>query len=312
MRVSKAVIALASFGCKATRPGWPECFKSPVIEDIYLPAAPEQAHRILRLDQIHAQISGNKWFKLRPYLERAKLHDLGILSCGGAWSNHLYALAAACQLFGLPGKVLLRGEWPEQPSPVLQFVKQCQLEVIPISRSDYRLLRDQNHWQALQAQYPDSICVPEGGAGEAGVQGAADIDNWIPDTIRTIALACGTATTLAGLLRAAKAHQSLLGVAVLKDADFLRDQVKSVNQGHPIQAQWELETAYHCGGYAKVSSPLRLFMSEFQALNPQIPIEPIYTGKMLYALNQRCLSGETFEDLLVIHTGGAYRWNQDL
>ena len=89
----------------------------------WIPAAPLQALSfdwsvragvelaVLRLDLLDPLLSGNKWFKLRPHIEAAAAAGAyGLISLGGAHSNHLHALAAAGQRFGFATVGLLRGE----------------------------------------------------------------------------------------------------------------------------------------------------------------------------------------------------------
>ena len=66
---------------------------------------------IKRLDQIHPQISGNKFFKLKyNFLEAQKQGFDKVLTFGGAYSNHIAATAYAAHLFGLKSVGIIRGE----------------------------------------------------------------------------------------------------------------------------------------------------------------------------------------------------------
>lgn len=288
-------------------------FPAPAVQPLRLPAELSLGHqarlRILRLDLLHPLLSGNKWFKLRPHLLEAQTQGkTSLLTLGGAWSNHLYACAAAGKLLGFQTRALIRGELPEPLNPVLSFARSCGMELIPISRTRYRELRSEQALAELRRHEPQSWVIPEGGASPQGISGAAQMLEYLPQGTSALALACGTATSLMGLLSGPPELQ-ILGVAVLKGADFLADQIRhylqvSARSTYPL---WELETRFHCGGYAKSSPELQGFLEAFAALNPEIPLEPVYTGKLLYALNQKLLLGEKLPDgLVVVHTGGIY------
>lgn len=282
-------------------------FPTPPIQALHLPSAPEADVRMLRLDKIHPLLGGNKWFKLRHQLIQAREQGIRrLVTLGGAWSNHLFACAAACRLLGFTGTALVRGELGNaqgELNPRLAFARACGLELVSVERSEYRRLRTPEGVERLSQSYPDALILPEGGKSRAALQGLAELMDWIPDDTRTLACACGTATTLAGLIAAAPADLKLLGVSVLK-GDFLASDVRELLMPTETRAAWEIETRFHAGGYARNSPELLAFIASFQALNPGIPIEPIYTGKLLWALNQRLAEGTLARPLIVIHCGG--------
>lgn len=282
-------------------------FPMPPIQALRLPAAPEADVRILRLDRIHPLLGGNKWFKLRHQLIQAREQGIRrLVSLGGPWSNHLFACAAACRLLDLSGTALVRGELGNaqgELNPRLAFARDCGLELVKVERGEYRQLRSPAGLARLKRSYPDALILPEGGKRQAALQGLAELMDWIPAETRTLACACGTATTLAGLIAAAPEGLRLLGVSVLK-GDFLARDLEELLVNTNPRAAWEIETRFHAGGYARSSPELKAFIASFQALNAGIPIEPIYTGKLLWALNQRLAEGTLSTPLTVIHCGG--------
>lgn len=280
-------------------------FPAPALDALYLPDVPHANVSMLRLDQLHPLLSGNKWFKLKPYLQAARQQGLRkIVTFGGAWSNHLFATAAAGRMLGLETVGIVRGELSEPLNPVLEFARGCGMTLQAVSRSRYRELRTEP--EALQADFPDALVIPEGGAGSLGVLGASGILDYLPEHTHTLALAMGTGTTLAGLLSAAPAGLNLLGVAVLKGADFLRQDVAAwLPEPKDLNHNWTLETRFHGGGYGRTCPELIHFLTRFRALNPEIPVEPVYTGKLLWAINERLSKGLELPDpLLLLHTGG--------
>lgn len=282
-------------------------FASPRVDPIQLPNMSQARLGMLRLDLVHPLLQGNKWFKLRPHLLQARALGLRrILTFGGAWSNHLLATAAAGKLLGFETIGIVRGELPSPLNPVLSLAAGLGMRLQPMSRADFRALRDKP--QSLATEYPEALIVPEGGASALGVAGAAGILDCLPAGTRRLALACGTATTLAGLLRAAPADFDLLGVSVLK-GDFLAAEARRWCQAEPL-CRWEIDTEHHAGGYARINPALATFLEAFAALNPEISIEPVYTGKLLWALNSR-LQFLNSSDLnkplpLLLHTGGIW------
>jgi 1-aminocyclopropane-1-carboxylate deaminase len=273
--------------------------------------------QILRADQLHPLLSGNKWFKLQRTLRQA--HQRGqkkLLSFGGAWSNHLFSLAAAGKLLGFDTIGLLRGEEPPNPSPILNALREWGMKIHWLDRGIYRKRNAPPFLQELQKKFPDTWIIPEGGSGIAGVQGAQDIARALPSDTDLLVSAVGTGTTLAGLISAAPLTCQILGVAVVKGADYLLPEIQtwleSNNPDLPLAA-WELETRFHAGGYAKSNAELRSFIEGFSS--PQLPLEPVYTGKAFWGLWQRILNGELApqtQKICFLHTGGVYPWNSQI
>lgn len=301
--------------------------------------------RLVRFDLAHPVVGGNKWYKLQQNLMLAREQGATrLLSFGGAYSNHLYALAAAGAEAGFDTLGVIRGELVTPLNSTLAFARARGMKLLPVSRTDYRRRSDQDFVDALQRRHGPFYLIPEGGANEAGVRGcqamATELAARVPDLDSCeIALACGTGTTLAGLLSGLRllrrsgvfslpsseqpfseqsfSEQSsaviapspfVRGIAVLKGADFLRADINawlarlnSTATGN----DWCLETDYHGGGYARAGRDLLDFVSDFERRH-NIPLEPVYTGKLLQALYIRIAEGRYAPGsrLLALHTGG--------
>lgn len=286
--------------------------------------------RVVRFDLAHPVVGGNKWYKLQRNLILAREQGATrLLSFGGAYSNHIYALAAAGAQAGFATVGVIRGELVTPLNATLAFARDQGMQLIPVSRTDYRRRDEQSFLDDLQRQYGPFYLIPEGGANEAGVRGCQDMATvlaaLVPDLHGCeIALACGTGTTLAGLLsglrrlqpdpglfcisRAGTPATFVRGFAVLKGADFLRADIQrwlARVDSSVTTADWALETGYHGGGYARAGQDLRDFVTYFSRVQ-QIPMEPVYTGKLLQALYRRISAGlyAPGSRILALHTGG--------
>jgi len=275
--------------------------------------------QLLHLELTDTLLNGNKPFKLFPNIELAR--SLGyqtMLSFGGAWSNHIHALAEAGRRFGFSTIGVIRGDDGERPTQTLNFARSCGMTLLPVSRLDYRRRHTAEFIDSLRRRFGDFYLIPEGGANQAGVTGCKMLASVIQrslngSAIDEIVLACGTGTTLAGLTaglseinRVNAPH--VRGIAVLKGAGFLRGEIKAwldLISPEDLAHCWTLETEYHCGGYARIPASLLQFISEFEARNP-IVVDPVYTAKVLLAVYQRVQQGlyQQGTSILVIHTGG--------
>lgn len=262
--------------------------------------------RILRLDLIHPEISGNKWFKLKYNFEFAKQNGFKkILTFGGAYSNHIVATAAAGNYFGFESIGMIRGEPYEPLNYSLSFATKCGMQLEYVSREVYKNKADKAFLKELQLRYPDAYIIPEGGANIFALQGCAEINDFIPDATDLISLSCGTGSTLAGILSAAKAHQKLFGFSALKGGDFLMNDVRHFLEDINISNKnFCINSDYHFGGYAKCNQQLINFINDFYR-KTSIPLDFIYTAKMMYGLIDLIMKGEIKEKKIVaIHTGG--------
>jgi 1-aminocyclopropane-1-carboxylate deaminase len=259
---------------------------------------------VKRDDLIHPVISGNKWRKLKHSLDHAlSLGADTLISMGGAYSNHLHALAYTGKMLGLKTIGIIRGGCPSRLTPALQDMKNWGMELRFVSRSDYRQYRNYKHWQDLPGIKPNQYWLPEGGANTLALKGIAELVDEIDIPYDVLCVACGTGATLAGLITAISGKKPVLGFAALKNALFLQNDVQSfLNKDY---ANWKLLQDYHCGGFAKINPDLLLFMSQFEQ-KTSIPLEPVYTAKMLYGLYE-LIKNDYFKSgqrIIALHTGG--------
>ena len=226
-----------------------------------------------------------------------------LVSFGGAYSNHLHALAYVGKILNLKTIGLVRGERPSPLTPTLQDMAEWGMELRFVSRSEYRLLRNYKDWQDLPGIKPNQYWLPEGGASRFALQGVGEIVDEIDVPYDTLCVACGTGATLAGLIRKVDKQKSVLGFAALSNARFLESDVKSLLTINCHN--WEILHDYHFGGFAKLNQPLSSFMDDFEA-NTLIPIEPVYTGKMLFGIYDLIAKGrfQPGQRIIAVHTGG--------
>lgn len=263
---------------------------------------------VKRDDLLHAQVSGNKFRKLKYPLAALQDQQATLVSMGGPWSNHLHALAHAAALLGYPAIGLVRGPEPVA-SATLDDCRSLGMQLRFVSRAEYRALREvPERWRShLATTVANPAWLPEGGSAPQALHGVAELINELPFVPDSLLVACGTGATLAGLLAGLQGRGRVLGIAVLKNADYLRAEIARLlaEAGYPAYDNYELLTDYHHGGYAKATPELLQFCAEFQA-RTGIPVEPVYTGKMFYALKQLAAAGKfrTDESVLALHTGG--------
>jgi 1-aminocyclopropane-1-carboxylate deaminase len=254
----------------------------------------------LRTDLIHPVVSGNKWFKLRFYLEEAKrLKRNTIVSFGGAYSNHIVALAASCKINGLNSIGFIRGEPGD--SPTLKQAAELGMTLHFISRERYK------YKELVMQQFSQSdwFWIQEGGYGIEGALGAATmLDNRNCLDYSHIICACGTGTMLAGLVAGSAEHQTIIGISVLKNNSGLNESVTAILPPKTNKTFTTLHE-YHFGGYAKHPPTLINYMNQL-FLREQLPSDIIYTAKLFYA-TEALIKLNFFKphtSILMIHSGG--------
>ncbi len=257
---------------------------------------------LLRLDLIHPVISGNKWYKLRYYLEDAI--DKGfteIASFGGAYSNHIVATACACQERNIKSVGFIRGEQTNPLSHTLQAAISYGMQLEFINRTQYQnkqIIIEQN---ADQTRY----WIPEGGYGILGAKGATSILDEVDLRKYThIVAAVGSGTMIAGILNGTMSHQTVIGISSQKNNFSLDNEVLQLTAPEN-QYRLKMNHNYHFGGFAKHPSDLLDFMVEFWN-KEMIPTDIVYTGKLLFAITD-LLQKQYFKQgdkVLVIHSGG--------
>ena len=259
---------------------------------------------IKRDDLLHPIISGNKWRKLKYTLDHALSEGADtLISMGGAYSNHLHALAYVGKALGLKTIGLVRGEQPETLTPTLSDLQNWGMVLKFVSRFDYRLLRQYKGCYDLPGLKPRQYWLPEGGAQALALKGVAELVNEIDIAYDILCVPCGTGATLAGIIDMVPDQLSVMGFAALKNAEFLQTDVESLLP-RPC-SNWQINMDYHFGGFAKTSAELMTFMADFE-FKTGIPLEPVYTGKMIYAI-YNLITKHTFKPgqrIIAVHTGG--------
>ena len=267
---------------------------------------------VLRLDQIDPLISGNKWFKLTEHVLAAHAAGAeGLISLGGAHSNHLHALAAAGKRFGFATVGLLRGH-PQQ-TPTTLDLERYGMHVHWLGFAGYRARHAPGFWAPWQAQYPTLHNVPEGGGGLAGALGCVPLVAHVREQLSALGwpdydawwLAAGTGTTLAGLVVGEAGQHKVYGALAVPDDHGVAPQVEAILQeaGHAGR-HFELIEASR-GGFAKVDDALLGFIQDSEAASG-VPLEPLYTGKALMALKHAVELGHINrgQRVVFVHTGG--------
>ncbi len=249
---------------------------------------------VLRLDEIHPEISGNKWFKLKYNLEQAQLENKNtILTFGGAYSNHIAATAAVCKLGSFKSIGIIRGEESSVANSTLSIAKEKGMQFVFLSREEYKQKTEILYLQNLQEQFPHAYMIPEGGDNALGQKGCEEILSNSTITYDFIFCAHGTGTTFKGIAKSLLPYQALMAINVLKykaTCDLLNATINN---------------EYHFGGYAKHTSELLEFKTWFETTY-HIPLDYVYTAKLFFAvfdlMNQQQLPKD--KKILIIHSGG--------
>ncbi|EPJ90439.1 1-aminocyclopropane-1-carboxylate deaminase [Pseudomonas sp. CFII64] len=265
---------------------------------------------VLRLDLIDTLISGNKWFKLVHHLAAAvEAKARGVISLGGAHSNHLHALAAAGKRFDFPTVGLLRGH--AQQTPTTRDLQAFGMQLHWLGYGGYRARHEADFWLPWLARYPDFSPIPEGGGGLAGASGCAELLSMARGQLGNLGwddyhgwwLAVGTGTTLAGLVWAEAGEHPVYGAMAVPDGHGVRENVAAIVGSAAISAYHLLDASR--GGFAKTDQHLLDFIAACEDQSG-IPLEPLYTGKALLMLRDELSSGRFAPGtrLIFIHTGG--------
>lgn len=263
---------------------------------------------IKRDDLLHPEFGGNKWRKLKYNLLAAQENQFKtLLTFGGAWSNHIYATAAAGHYFDFDTIGVIRGEAPNKLSETLSYAQSHNMVLKFVDRLQYRQKESTDFIRSLEDEFGHFYLLPEGGSNVLALKGVREIIGEIDVDFDVITSACGTGATLAGLVSGLKTNQSALGFTVLKQGGFLK---KEVNQyltasNNTSQRQWDVIPDYHFGGYAKTSDALFKFMFDFQK-SFGIKIDAVYTAKMFSGLFDLIQKGyfKKGTRIIAIHTGG--------
>lgn len=262
---------------------------------------------VLRLDLIDRVAGGNKLFKLIYNLEEA--HRQGhskILTFGGAWSNHLAAVAAARgdrQGTSYGGEVVavVRGEEPAELSDTLRFCVEKGVQLHFVSREEYRKKTEPGFIEELKKKFGDFYLLPEGGSNELAVKGCREILHYVKEEFNYICCPVGSGGTIAGIANGLKEGQKALGFVALKGGEYLQPEIEKLAGAE----NFELIHKYHFGGFAKVTPELLNFKKTVELANG-FELDYVYTAKMFYGL-QDLISKDFFkpgEKIVALHTGG--------
>jgi 1-aminocyclopropane-1-carboxylate deaminase len=259
---------------------------------------------IKREDLIHPFVSGNKFRKLKYNLLQAKNENQHtLLTFGGAYSNHIAAVAYAGKENGFKTIGVIRGEELASKiseNPTLQFAQECGMQLEFVSRSDYQQKSEPYFIENLKQKFGDFYLLPEGGTNDLAVKGCEEILSLEDHTFDFVCCAVGTGGTISGIINSSQAHQKVLGFPALK-GDFLKDEIRNFANND----RWDLIANYHFGGYGKVTAELIDFLNDFKA-ETGISLDPIYTGKLVFGVIDLIKKNYFPEGskILLIHTGG--------
>jgi len=259
---------------------------------------------IKREDKIHPFISGNKYRKLKYNLKEAKkLGFTTLLTFGGAYSNHIAAVAFAGHDFGFKTIGVIRGEELSNnfgDNATLRFAQAQGMQFKFVSRCNYRKKTAIDFIESLKKEYGEFYNIPEGGTNTLAIKGCQEILTEKDDVFDYVCCAVGTGGTISGLINSVKPHQQILGFPALK-GDFLSDNISKF----VLQNNWKLITDFHFGGYAKVNEELIDFINKFKQ-EEHIALDPVYTGKLMFGVYKLIEQGffAKGSKILTIHTGG--------
>ena len=276
------------------------------VQEIKDPILDRAGVRLLikREDLNHPLISGNKWWKLKYNLAEAKRQNhKTLLTFGGAYSNHIFATAAAADESGFESIGIIRGEETLPLNETLSFTKMKGMQLHYVSREAYRNKSNPEFIDTLRDRFGDFYLIPEGGTNQFAVDGVTEFARTLGDDFDYVCTPVGTGGTLAGLISGLPADKTILGFSSLKGGEFLKQEV-NLWLTAPSN-NWSIVTDYHFGGYAKITSDLIAFQGKL-VVDQHILFDLIYGSKMMFGIfnlieNNFFRAGST---ILAIHTGG--------
>ena len=257
-----------------------------------------------REDLLHPHISGNKFRKLHyNLLAAAKLGHSTLLTFGGAFSNHIAAVAAAGKQYGFKTIGVIRGEELQTKiaeNPTLSFAKECGMQLHFIDRENYRRKGESGFLHNLKERFGECYLIPEGGTNALAIKGCMEILTEEARHFDYICVPVGTGGTIAGLVKASNKNQKVLGFSALKGT-FQTAEVSKYSS----KTNYEITDDYCFGGYGKIDIELIRFINGFKE-KCNIPLDPVYTGKMMYGIMDLLKKGHFKENsrILAVHTGG--------
>ena len=257
-----------------------------------------------RDDLLHSFVSGNKFRKLKYNVIAAQeQHQNTLLTFGGAYSNHIAAVAAVGKEMGFMTIGIIRGEELAEKiseNPTLSFAKSCGMRFHFVSRDAYREKDTPDFINNLKVLFGVFYLLPEGGTNALAVKGCEEILSETENSFNYICTPVGTGGTMAGLVKASNDNQQVLGFSVLKGT-FQTSEIAK----YTSKTNFEITDAYCFGGYGKIDVGLIRFINEFKE-KTQIPLDPVYTGKMMYGIMDLLKKGYFKENsrIFAVHTGG--------
>jgi 1-aminocyclopropane-1-carboxylate deaminase len=287
-------------------------YKSTPLQEIDHQAFQKAGVQLLvkREDLNHAYGFGNKWWKLKYNIEEAKRqNNKTLLTFGGAYSNHIYATSALAKEYGFNSIGVIRGEKALPLNPTLTFAEEQGMQLHYIDRESYRSKNDPLFIEHLHHQFGDFYLIPEGGTNNLAIKGCAEFakEELAKSNFDYVCLPVGTGGTIAGIICGLEGYRKVVGVSVLKNGNFLNEEIEHLANelSGNTYGNWSLLTSYHHGGYAKVTKELLSFV---RAMNEQhhLPLDHVYTGKLLWALVKEVERGAFTRGstVLALHTGG--------
>jgi 1-aminocyclopropane-1-carboxylate deaminase len=256
---------------------------------------------------VHPEISGNKFYKLKYNLEAARKEGHGqIITFGGAFSNHIAATAAAARALGISSVGIIRGEKTSERNPTLSKAMSQGMRLYFITRDQYRHKNSEIFQKTLEEKFGPSYFIPEGGTNALAIQGTREILSESENHFDNIAVSIGTGGTFLGVADSLKPHQHLLGFSSLKGS-FIHEDLAEKMEKYQIQpaGTFKVFEQFHFGGYAKFTPELISFLRHFYD-ETGIPLDPVYTGKMMFAIVELIKNGIISRggNVLALHTGG--------
>jgi len=257
-----------------------------------------------REDNIHEVVSGNKFRKLKyPLQDMMRSDKKAILTFGGAYSNHIAAVAETGRILNIKTTGIIRGEelGPAVASnPTLRFASKCGMRLVFMSREEYRTKDNSETLGRYVENLSDYYIIPEGGTSELAVKGCEEILTSEDSEFDYVCVTVGTGGTFAGIINSLQSHQTGIGFSALKGT-FQKELIAR----YAANENFEIIDTYCFGGYAKIDSELIRFINEFKN-TAGIQLDPIYTGKMMFGILKLMEEGYFRKNsrILAIHTGG--------
>lgn len=277
------------------------------IVELRLPEAIKAGIQVLvkREDLNHPHVSGNKWWKLKYNLEEAvRQGKTTLLTFGGAYSNHLYATAAAAAEMKINSIGIVRGEETLPLNPTLTFARSKGMQLHYLTRQDYREKSGSSFVESLHERFGDFYLIPEGGTNDLAIKGVEELGHEIIKEVDFdyLCLPVGTGGTIAGLINVLH-EKKIIGFSSLKGGEFLSDDIKKWLRTD--RGNWTIEAEYHFGGYGKSNDLLLEFIKQVES-EYSIPFDQVYTGKMMFGVVD-LINKNRFQKgsrVLLLHTGG--------